>query len=105
MHSAHPAPSNWHRAVDHDTVVCRCEDVTYGQITSAQERFRTEDPRTLKGVTRAGMGMCQGRICGAAMTCLAATDDRPTASRATSKRPFAIPTTLGALAEDQAPSE
>ncbi len=44
-----------------DTVVCRCEDV----------RMRDLDPawtsRQAKLYTRAGMGACQGRICGAAL--------------------------------------
>ncbi len=44
-----------------DTVVCRCEDVTLGAI----------DPnwsmRKAKLYTRAGMGPCQGRVCGAAL--------------------------------------
>jgi D-hydroxyproline dehydrogenase subunit alpha len=47
-----------------DTVVCRCEDV----------RMRDLDPawtsRQAKLYTRAGMGACQGRICGAALDCV-----------------------------------
>lgn len=43
-----------------DTIVCRCEDVTYGQL----RKFDT--PRDAKLMTRCGMGPCQGRICGAA---------------------------------------
>ena len=47
-----------------DTVVCRCEDV----------KMRDLDPswtaRQAKLYTRAGMGACQGRICGAALECV-----------------------------------
>ena len=43
-----------------DTVLCRCEDVTLGQM----RRFNTW--REAKLQTRCGMGACQGRTCGAA---------------------------------------
>ena len=43
-----------------DTIVCRCEDVPASQLQPFQ------DWRSAKLVTRAGMGPCQGRICGAA---------------------------------------
>ena len=44
-----------------DTIVCRCEDVTLGAVGT----FRTM--REAKLSTRAGMGACQGRICGTAL--------------------------------------
>jgi len=43
-----------------DTIVCRCEDVSY------QELKKHTDWRDAKLHTRCGMGACQGRICGAA---------------------------------------
>jgi NADPH-dependent 2,4-dienoyl-CoA reductase/sulfur reductase-like enzyme len=43
-----------------DTLVCRCEDVTFGQL----QRFRNW--REAKLQSRCGMGACQGRVCGAA---------------------------------------
>ncbi|MHB9007716.1 MAG: FAD-dependent oxidoreductase [Limisphaerales bacterium] len=43
-----------------ETVVCRCEDVTRGQL----DRFH--HARDAKLHTRCGMGPCQGRVCGAA---------------------------------------
>lgn len=43
-----------------DTIVCRCEDVTAGAIDPAWTS------RQAKLYTRAGMGPCQGRVCGAA---------------------------------------
>jgi NADPH-dependent 2,4-dienoyl-CoA reductase/sulfur reductase-like enzyme len=43
-----------------DTLVCRCEDVTLGQMR------RFSDWRDGKLQSRCGMGACQGRICGAA---------------------------------------
>lgn len=46
---------------DADTIVCRCEDVTYGSIATCTSL------REAKLVTRAGMGACQGRVCGPAL--------------------------------------
>ncbi|MES2107042.1 MAG: FAD/NAD(P)-binding oxidoreductase [Pseudomonadota bacterium] len=43
-----------------DTLVCRCEDVSYAQL------LRHTGWRSAKLHTRCGMGSCQGRICGAA---------------------------------------
>lgn len=45
---------------DADTLVCRCEDVSYGKL-QAHDNWRSA-----KLHTRCGMGACQGRICGAA---------------------------------------
>jgi NADPH-dependent 2,4-dienoyl-CoA reductase/sulfur reductase-like enzyme len=47
-----------------DTVVCRCEDVPLGAIA------RGWTPRQAKLYTRAGMGPCQGRVCGSALAFL-----------------------------------
>jgi NADPH-dependent 2,4-dienoyl-CoA reductase/sulfur reductase-like enzyme len=44
-----------------ETIVCRCEDVVCGAID------RHWSPRQAKLYTRAGMGPCQGRVCGAAL--------------------------------------
>ena len=43
-----------------DTFVCRCEDVSYGDLR------RHDSWRAAKLHTRCGMGPCQGRICGGA---------------------------------------
>lgn len=43
-----------------DTIVCRCEDVTYAAVKDFDSR------REAKLQTRCGMGACRGRICGAA---------------------------------------
>jgi hypothetical protein len=43
-----------------ETVVCRCEDVTYAAL---QDRASW---REAKLHTRCGMGPCQGRVCGGA---------------------------------------
>jgi thioredoxin reductase len=46
-----------------ETIVCRCEDITFGQIMGALEGGAT-DCNEVKAWTRSGMGPCQGRTCG-----------------------------------------
>jgi len=46
-----------------DTLVCRCEDVTMGDIKKAVANGY-DTPATLKIALRSAMGDCQGRICG-----------------------------------------
>jgi hypothetical protein len=46
---------------DARTVVCRCEEVTGGQLEVAVEA--SADASVVKALTRAGMGLCQGRNC------------------------------------------
>src|SRR5262249_3513902 len=43
-----------------DTLVCRCEDVSFGRLRAFSNW------REAKLQSRCGMGACQGRICGAA---------------------------------------
>jgi NADPH-dependent 2,4-dienoyl-CoA reductase/sulfur reductase-like enzyme len=46
-----------------ETTVCRCEEVTAGNIRQCVEEGAT-GPNQLKAYTRCGMGPCQGRMCG-----------------------------------------
>lgn len=46
-----------------DTLVCRCEEVTAGDIRKCVDEGAT-GPNQLKAYTRCGMGPCQGRMCG-----------------------------------------
>ncbi len=54
-----------------ETIVCRCEDVAYGELEQACDPWLAA-AGPLKRVTRAGMGKCQGRYCSAVVTELAA---------------------------------
>jgi NAD(P)H-nitrite reductase large subunit len=45
-----------------DTLLCRCEEITLGQIKDAIANGAT-DVNQVKLVTRAGMGYCQSRFC------------------------------------------
>ena len=49
-------------SIPDDTILCRCEDITMGQVKDAiAAGCRT--PVAVKRATRTGMGICQGRIC------------------------------------------
>ena len=69
-----------------ETLICRCEDVPWSAVAAA------DDMRDAKLKTRAGMGPCQGRVCGGALEFLKRWP-RDTV------RPPLIPITLGELAE------
>ncbi|WP_394140078.1 (2Fe-2S)-binding protein [Cytobacillus oceanisediminis] len=43
-------------------VICRCEEITYGQLYATAEEHQCT-ARELKLRTRAGMGFCGGRTC------------------------------------------
>ena len=58
-------------AMDPQTVICRCENVTLAQLTAGLSDG-IGSAGSLKRVTRAGMGSCQGRYCAGSLTRLAA---------------------------------
>ncbi|MCT4626521.1 FAD-dependent oxidoreductase [Halodesulfovibrio sp.] len=60
------APRAGQYAFADDTVVCRCENVTVGEIREVISQG-AHDPNEIKIITRAGMGPCQGRMCGSAI--------------------------------------
>jgi NADPH-dependent 2,4-dienoyl-CoA reductase/sulfur reductase-like enzyme len=52
---------------DDATVVCRCEEVTAGQIRGTAA-LGCDGPNQMKTFLRCGMGPCQGRLCGLTVT-------------------------------------
>ncbi|HSB72320.1 MAG TPA: FAD/NAD(P)-binding oxidoreductase [Candidatus Methylomirabilis sp.] len=60
-----PRPGLYELAKD-DTIVCRCEEITLGEVKSAWLEDVT-DLNEIKRMTRIGMGNCQGRMCGPAL--------------------------------------
>ncbi|PXX69314.1 pyruvate/2-oxoglutarate dehydrogenase complex dihydrolipoamide dehydrogenase (E3) component [Nocardia tenerifensis] len=106
-HPIRPGVLSWSRP---DTVVCRCEGTTRGELTSAWSGVAGDGYRAAKLATRAGLGPCQGRMCAANIEALR---DRPYADTAVDKfsattglaaatptwRPLAAPVRLRELAE------
>jgi hypothetical protein len=54
-------PGVYELAAEPQTVVCRCEEVRRETLDDAIASSR--DINVVKGLTRAGMGLCQGRNC------------------------------------------
>jgi NADPH-dependent 2,4-dienoyl-CoA reductase/sulfur reductase-like enzyme len=61
---AYPVRDGWMSWSGADTVVCRCEEVSRGDVDEAVGARDVGGARSLKLSSRAGLGMCQGRICG-----------------------------------------
>lgn len=49
-------------ADDDDMIICRCEEITKGEIKTAI-RNGMQTVNGIKRITRAGMGLCQGQTC------------------------------------------
>jgi NADPH-dependent 2,4-dienoyl-CoA reductase/sulfur reductase-like enzyme len=73
-----------------ETLVCRCEDVPLGKLDP------TWSPRQAKLYTRAGMGSCQGRVCGPALELLHGWDEPDTVRAPLEPVPLATLASLGA---------
>jgi NADPH-dependent 2,4-dienoyl-CoA reductase/sulfur reductase-like enzyme len=63
---AFPWPAHLAAALPDDTVVCRCENVTAGDIRHAATALDSPEINRAKALMRPGMGRCQGRMCGLA---------------------------------------
>jgi NADPH-dependent 2,4-dienoyl-CoA reductase/sulfur reductase-like enzyme len=92
LEAVYAPPPGWADRITDDTVVCRCEEVTAGQVRTAAGGLGAGDLRTAKLLTRAGMGWCQGRMCAPAVAGLTGCPLTP------GRRPFARPVPLGVLA-------
>jgi thioredoxin reductase len=96
--SVFPVPDGWISGLTPDTIVCRCEEVRFDAIRSAVTELGARDARAVKLLTRAGMGWCQGRICGQAVASLTGTPPTADALAAMARRILAQPVPLGDLA-------
>lgn len=90
---AYPVRPGWRSWVTDQTVVCRCEEVRRADLVAALDR--AVPGRALRLTSRAGLGMCQGRVCARNVAELAGTAlDHSGASR----RPIAVPVRMRDLA-------
>lgn len=82
-----------------ETVVCRCEEVTAGDVRRLAATGRL-GPNQIKTATRAGMGPCQGRQCSYAINRIIADAQKraPSEVGLPHVRPPLKPVTLGQLA-------
>ncbi|MGJ7518884.1 FAD-dependent oxidoreductase [Variovorax sp. LT1P1] len=66
LERAFPFPEDWAAHAPDDLVVCRCENITAGELRRAIADSGADEMNRLKALTRVGMGRCQGRMCGVA---------------------------------------
>jgi NADPH-dependent 2,4-dienoyl-CoA reductase/sulfur reductase-like enzyme len=98
LDTAYPPHAESTRPRD-STVICRCEEVTAGSIRG-YAKLGCLGPNQAKAFGRAGMGPCQGRYCGLAVTMLLADANHRTPDQTGYYRirPPLKPVTLGELA-------
>lgn len=97
------APATWSDGLDDETTVCRCEEVSAGEVRGAVRELGATDARSAKLLCRAGMGLCQARVCGTNVAEIVARElDAEPDRLALARRPIAEPISLGALARPPA---
>jgi hypothetical protein len=101
-----PRPGLYDLMASDDVMVCRCEEVTAGQIRACLSGW-TANVNVIKAMTRAGMGPCQSRICGGLVAELVArgTGKRPDQVDYFHVRPPLKPLPLPILAQAEVPAE
>ena len=100
LHATFPVRDGWRDDVDDSTLVCRCEEVPTAMVRNAVTDLGARDARSVKLLTRAGMGWCQGRVCAPAVDALCGFDSAASLVGG-SYRPVAVPVPLGAIAGDR----
>lgn len=68
LETAFPFPEDWAASAHDEMVVCRCENITAGELRSTAAANANGDINRIKALCRVGMGRCQGRMCGVAAT-------------------------------------
>jgi NADPH-dependent 2,4-dienoyl-CoA reductase/sulfur reductase-like enzyme len=96
-----PFPTQMDHLLTDDTVLCRCEEITVGQIRHMVSKGATT-VNAIRMLTRAGMGRCQGRMCGQSVAELLAreTDQSVEAVGQATPRPPVVPIPLAGLIEE-----
>lgn len=104
---SYPIRDGWREWISPSTTICRCEEVKWQEIKDSVSELGAEDSRTAKLFTRAGMGLCQGRMCSrnvseivSGLTNCDVTDQERIAG---SNRPIAAPISLGQLSDGNIP--
>ncbi|ONI68315.1 FAD/NAD(P)-binding oxidoreductase [Kribbella sp. ALI-6-A] len=97
--AAYPVRDGWLEWSDDATLVCRCEEVSRGDLARTAGVRALEAGRSLKLAGRVGLGLCQGRVCSRNAACVSGgrrgvvPDDH--------RRPIAVPVRLGDLADQE----
>lgn len=103
MHRASPVPEQWATWLRDDTLVCRCEEVPVSAVRSTVSDLAADDARDVRVTARPGMGMCQGRVCGFALSCLVGDETgrprQPADVEPLVRRPIGTPIRVADLAD------
>lgn len=102
IEAAHGIQPGWMGWLTDSTIVCRCEEVACGAIRQTARTTQSESLRSLKLTTRAGLGICQGRMCGRTVEDLLgamSTEGSLKDDASSHRRPIAVPLRLGELAD------
>jgi NADPH-dependent 2,4-dienoyl-CoA reductase/sulfur reductase-like enzyme len=103
LQRSYPVGNGWQSWLKPETKICRCEEVSHAEICQSVTELSAQDSRTSKLFTRAGMGLCQGRVCSRNVSEVIAGEsgckvlDQERISY--SNRPIAAPISLGILAD------
>ena len=103
LQRSYPVGNGWQGWIKPETNICRCEEVSHSEICQSVTELSAQDSRTSKLFTRAGMGLCQGRVCSRNVSEIIAGEsgckvlDQERISY--SNRPIAAPISLGVLAD------
>jgi thioredoxin reductase/bacterioferritin-associated ferredoxin len=63
LRAAFPWPAQFAAALPDDTIVCRCEAITAGELRRVVNEMGAKEANRAKAFSRVGMGRCQGRFC------------------------------------------
>jgi NADPH-dependent 2,4-dienoyl-CoA reductase/sulfur reductase-like enzyme len=64
LSQAFPWPAQHAARLSDDTIVCRCECVSVGELRQVVQQMGACESNRAKAFSRVGMGRCQGRFCG-----------------------------------------
>jgi NADPH-dependent 2,4-dienoyl-CoA reductase/sulfur reductase-like enzyme len=64
MREAFGLPDDFFAAIPDETILCRCEQVLAGELRGIAGLMGARELNRAKSYSRAGMGRCQGRLCG-----------------------------------------
>ena len=63
LETAFALPARWAAEAPDNLIVCRCEEITAGELRACVRDTGARELNRLKALTRIGMGRCQGRMC------------------------------------------
>lgn len=94
-----PEAASGKQTIPDDVLICRCEEITAGEIRKAIVEGGADSVTGVKRRVRAGMGLCQGKSCGKIVTRMISeyTGKKPMEIYPSTDRPPVRPVTFGEL--------